>query len=78
MTLKGRSNSSTIDFDPLDKESSDELFSLIEKHFKLTNSVIAEQILNNWDHEILHFVKIMPKALKEVLAAKNKLLLQAS
>jgi glutamate synthase (NADPH/NADH) large chain len=40
--------------------------------------VIAEQILNNWDHEILHFVKIMPKALKEVLAAKNKLLLQAS
>ena len=78
LTLKGRSNSSTIDFDPLDKESSDELFSLIEKHFKLTNSVIAEQILNNWDHEILHFVKIMPKALKEVLAAKNKLLLQAS
>ena len=50
----------------------------IEKHFKLTNSVIAEQILNNWDQEILHFVKIMPKALKEVLAAKNKLLLQAS
>jgi glutamate synthase (NADPH/NADH) large chain len=44
----------------------------------LTGSKIAEKILSNWNEEITHFVKVMPKALKEVLAAKNKQLLQAS
>ena len=67
-----------IDFDPMDKESTSELFTLLTKHSKLTGSQIAEKIINNWDEEIAHFVKVMPKALKEVLAAKNKVLLEAS
>ena len=78
LTLLSRSNSAMIDFDPMDKESTSELFTLLNKHFKLTGSQIAEKIINNWDEEIAHFVKVMPKALKEVLAAKNKTLLEAS
>ena len=78
LTLQGRSNSSTIDFDPMDKESTSELFEFITNHFELTGSKIAEKILSNWSEEITHFVKVMPKALKEVLAAKSKQLLQAS
>ena len=78
LTLQSRSNSSMIDFDPMDKESTSKLFTLLTKHFKLTGSQIAEKIINNWDEEIAHFVKVMPKALKEVLAAKNNVLLEAS
>ena len=78
LTLLSRSNSAMIDFDPMDRESTSELFTLLTKHFKLTGSQIAEKIINNWDEEIAHFVKVMPKALKEVLAAKNKALLEAS
>ena len=78
LTLQRRSNSSTIDLDPMDRESTSELFVLITDHFKFTGSKIAEKILSNWNEEINHFVKVMPKALKEVLAAKNKQLLQAS
>ena len=78
LTLQGRSNASTIDFDPMDKESTSELFEFITNHFELTGSKIAEKILSNWREEITHFVKVMPKALKEVLAAKSKQLLQAS
>ena len=78
LTLQSRSNSSMIDFDLMDRESTSELFTLLTKHFKLTGSQIAEKIINNWDEEIAHFVKVMPKALKEVLAAKNKVLLEAS
>ena len=62
----------------MDKESTSELFELITTHFELTDSKIAEKILSNWNKEITHFAKVMPKALKEVLAAKSKQLLQAS
>ena len=48
------------------------------KHAEFTGSPIAKQILGNWNTELAHFVKVMPKAFKEVLAAQNKQLLQAS
>jgi glutamate synthase (NADPH/NADH) large chain len=67
-----------IDFDPMDAESQKELLDLLTKHAELTDSPIAKQILGNWNVELEHFVKVMPKALKEVLAAQNKQLLQAS
>ena len=76
-TLEGRANASMIDFDPMDKASVSELFELTKKHYRYTGSKIAGQILNNWDEEILYFVKVMPKALKEVLAAQDKQHLKA-
>jgi glutamate synthase (NADPH/NADH) large chain len=76
-TLEGRANASMIDFDPMDKASVSELFELTKKHYRYTGSKIAGQILNNWDEEILCFVKVMPKALKEVLAAQDKQHLKA-
>jgi glutamate synthase (NADPH/NADH) large chain len=67
-----------IDFDPMDAESQKELLDLLTKHAELTDSPIAKQILGNWNAELAHFVKVMPKALKEVLEAQNKQLLEAS
>ena len=54
-----------------------ELHEFTTKHFKFTGSKIAEKILDNWDKEVIHFVKVMPKALKEVLATRDKKHLKA-
>ena len=62
-----------IDFDPMDGESQKELFKFLNKHLKFTGSAIAKHILDNWNAELAHFVKVMPKALKEVLEAQGKL-----
>ena len=78
LTLQSRANSSMIDFDPMDDESQKELLDLLSKHAEFTGSPIAKQILGDWNAELAHFVKVMPKALKEVLAAQNKQLLEAS
>jgi len=78
LTLQSRANPSMIDFDSMDDESQKELLDLLSKHAELTGSPIAKQIIGNWNVELEHFVKVMPKALKEVLAAQNKQLLQAS
>jgi glutamate synthase (NADPH/NADH) large chain len=78
LTLQSRANSSMIDFDPMDDKSQKELLDLLTKHAEFTGSPIAKQILGDWNAELAHFVKVMPKALKEVLAAQNKQLLQAS
>ena len=72
-TLQGRSNPAMIDFDPMDDESQKELFELLTKHLNYTGSTIAKQILDNWNAELANFVKVMPKALKEVLEAQGKL-----
>ena len=50
---------------------------LTTNHFRYTGSKIAGKILDNWDEEIINFVKVMPKALKEVLAARDKKNLKA-
>jgi len=78
LTLQNQANASMIDFDSMDDESQKELLDLLTKHAELTGSPITKQILGDWNAELAHFVKVMPKALKEVLAAQNKQLLQAS
>jgi glutamate synthase (NADPH/NADH) large chain len=77
-TLKSRANHAMIDFDPMDDVSQKELFKLITNHAQLTGSIIAHEILDNWNKELANFVKVMPKALKAVLGEKNRKLLQAS
>jgi len=78
LTLQNQANTSMIDLDPMDAESKKELLDFLTKHAEFTGSPIAKQIIGNWNVELEHFVKVMPKALKEVLAAQNKQLLQAS
>ena len=77
-TLKSRTNQAMIDFDPMDDISQKELFKLITNHAQLTGSIIAHEILDNWNKELANFVKVMPKALKAVLEAQKNKLLQAS
>ena len=52
---------------------------LIERHLLFTNSARARSVLDNWDQELTHFVKVMPRDYRRALldmkaeqnAAKN-------
>ena len=48
----------------------DELNGLINLHFNYTNSPVAKIILDNWEENIKHFVKVMPIDYKRVLAER--------
>jgi glutamate synthase (ferredoxin) len=41
---------------------------LIEKHLKWTDSSRAKQVLASWDSSVRHFVKVIPKDYKRMLA----------
>ena len=43
------------------------LKSLIEEHFKETNSNLAKEIIRNFDKEILNFVQVCPKEMIDKL-----------
>ncbi|RUA11299.1 MAG: glutamate synthase large subunit [Flavobacteriia bacterium] len=74
----GRCNMEMVNFEEISKKDKTELFELIQDHYHHTESERAIEILNNWDNEIEHFVKIMPveykKALERVEAEKQDLL----
>ncbi len=64
-----RCNTDTFDLEQVEtKQDLAELRHLIESHFKYTGSTVAEHILSSWQEEISHFVKVMPRDYKRVLA----------
>jgi len=44
-----------------------ELKAMIKKHFLYTESPVAKNILDNWEANLMHFVKVMPTDYKRVL-----------
>ena len=66
-TFEKMHNPVMIDLEPMDDEAQKELKEMLTKHSKYTGSKVANLILNNWDEEIINFVKVMPKDLKMVL-----------
>ncbi len=66
-TFEALHNPMMIDLDPMDTEAKQALHRHISAHLKWTGSAIARRILDNWDTEIVHFIKVMPKDFKRVL-----------
>ena len=44
---------------------------LIEAHWRATESALASRILDNWEHMLPMFVKVMPTDYKRVLQARR-------
>ncbi len=66
--FKENCNPETIDFEKIvEKEDIKLLRTLIEKHFKYTNSKIAKEILNQWELSAKNFVKVIPTEYKQAL-----------
>ena len=69
----GNCNAEMVDLDPLETDADiAELKQLISNHAQFTASTVAQHVLDNWPREIAHFVKVMPKDYKRVLAQREK------
>ncbi|MGV3639322.1 MAG: glutamate synthase large subunit [Adhaeribacter sp.] len=73
LTFPQRCNMEMIEFDEMDLEDYAELKRLIQNHFDLTGSAVAEGILGDWDNAIQHFIKVMPSDYKAVLLKRKEL-----
>jgi glutamate synthase (NADPH/NADH) large chain len=61
-------NKGLVELGPVvDKEDEIELQHLINNHYKLTRSELAERILVDWDEYLSKFVKIIPFEYKKIL-----------
>jgi glutamate synthase (NADPH/NADH) large chain len=65
-------NTESVDLDPLNDEDVIEIKGLLNKHVELTESTTAKYILDDWDQQSVHFIKVFPKEYKAVLARKRK------
>ena len=64
-------NTEMVDLDAVHNDDKHELLQLISEHFKYTKSTVAKFVLDDFDNQVLHFVKVFPKEYKKVLE-KNK------
>jgi glutamate synthase (NADPH/NADH) large chain len=71
-TFKQRCNTEMVELESLVDESEIWLvYGLIETHLKLTESPLARRILDNWEHLVSAFVKVMPTDYRKVLQARR-------
>jgi len=72
-TLRTRCNLEMVELEALASDSDLWLvFGLIEDHVRLTGSPRGKNILDNWDHLVARFVKIMPIDYKRVTEARRQ------
>ncbi len=71
--LSERCNMDMVELEPLvDEEDIRELHTLIEKHIAYTDSAVATTIMADWDAQMPHFVKVMPRDYKRVLLEQKE------
>ncbi|RUM77642.1 MAG: hypothetical protein DSZ13_01210, partial [Candidatus Thioglobus sp.] len=71
-TFKDMVNPIMVDLDPMDDEAQKELYQYVSNHAKFTGSAVARRIVDNWNDELKHFIKVMPKDFKRVLQQNAK------
>jgi glutamate synthase (NADPH/NADH) large chain len=68
--LNDNCNKEMIDLDPVNADDAKELFTMLEKHYQYTNSSVAKFVIDDFENQLQHFVKIFPKDYKKVLQEK--------
>jgi glutamate synthase (NADPH) large chain len=68
-TFGQRVNLEMVEVEPLDTSDSFLVRSLVERHGVETRSAVAARLLENWDSEVLEFVKVMPGDYRRILEA---------
>jgi len=71
-TFEAMVNPIMVDLDPMDDDAQKELYQYVSNHAKFTGSIVAQRIVDNWNDELKHFVKVMPKDFKRVLQQNAK------
>ena len=69
--ISTKCNLEMIDLDDVTEEDAIELKIMIQKHYDYTSSTVAKFILDDFDNQVQHFVKVFPKDYKKVLLKKK-------
>ena len=70
--LRARTNLEMVELESLIDESDMWLVhGLVEDHVRLTGSPLGRRVLDNWQHLVARFVKVMPTDYKRVLQARR-------
>ncbi len=69
----GRCNLDMVDLENIfNPDEADTLRNLIQRHCDETGSAVAKSILDNWEHEIVNFVKVFPMEYRRVLGLMSR------
>ncbi|KAJ1969876.1 glutamate synthase [NADH], partial [Dimargaris verticillata] len=67
-TFRPQCNMGMVELETVDEsEERDFLRALIQEHHDATGSTVAQRLLANFDHELAHFIKVMPTDYKAIL-----------
>ncbi len=70
--FKARCNLEMVELESLVDESEIWLvYGLVEAHLRLTKSPLAARVIDNWEHLVSSFVKVMPTDYRKVLQARR-------
>jgi glutamate synthase (NADPH/NADH) large chain len=69
-TLPENCNKEMVDLDPVEENDLQELREMLTQHFLSTNSTVAKFVLDDFENQLQHFVKVFPKDYKKVLEKK--------
>ena len=67
----GNCNKEMVDLDPVDDESATELKNMITEHVQYTGSAVAQFILDDFENQLKHFIKVFPKDYKNALLTRG-------
>ena len=71
-SFKKRCNLEMVELESLVDESEIWLvYGLVESHLRLTKSPLAQRVIDNWEHLVASFVKVMPTDYRKVLQARR-------
>jgi glutamate synthase domain-containing protein 2/glutamate synthase domain-containing protein 3 len=65
-------NAEMVELEALDDDDSEDavwLHDIIQAHVDATDSAVGQRVLSDWESELKHFAKVMPRDYKSVLAA---------
>ncbi len=71
-SFASKCNMEMVDLDPLDGDDANSLNDLITKHYAYTASTVAKFVLDDFDNQLKHFIKVFPKDYKKVVLEKKK------
>ncbi len=74
-SFEEKCNREMVELDPLDSSDASFLQEMIAKHYKYTNSTVAKFILDDFDNQQKHFIKVFPSDYKKVLMQKAQVVL---
>ncbi|OCB42396.1 glutamate synthase subunit alpha [Mycobacterium vulneris] len=62
-------NTEMVELEALEPADAEWLQGFLAAHVDATDSAVGQRVLSDWDDELKHFVKVMPRDYKRVLAA---------